>query len=47
VIIKKFGGNGGGHDGAAGYNTTVKIELKEFQDFILLILKSLITSKSD
>ncbi|MHA1512595.1 MAG: DHH family phosphoesterase [Candidatus Hodarchaeales archaeon] len=47
VIIKKFGGNGGGHDGAAGYNTTVKIELKEFQDFILLILKSLITSKSE
>ena len=47
VIITKFGGNGGGHDGAAGYNSTAKIELKEFQTFILLILKSMITSKSE
>lgn len=47
AIITEFGGNGGGHDGAAGYNTTFKIELKEFQTFILSILKSMIASKSE
>jgi len=45
AIITEFGGNGGGHDGAAGYNTNVKIELKEFQAFILRILKSMISSR--
>jgi len=47
AIKTEFGGNGGGHDGAAGYNTTVEIELKEFQVFILQTLKSLISSKSE
>ncbi len=44
LIIAEYGGDGGGHDGAAGYNTTVKIELKEFQAFILRILESKIVN---
>ena len=44
LIIAEFGGNGGGHDGAAGYNTTEEIKLKKFQTFILHILESKITN---
>jgi phosphoesterase RecJ-like protein len=46
ALITEFGGNGGGHDGAAGYNTNNKIKLKEFQVFILSTLKSMINFKS-
>ncbi|MHA2175188.1 MAG: DHH family phosphoesterase [Candidatus Hodarchaeales archaeon] len=33
-LINKYGGTGGGHDGAAGYNLDRKINLKEFTSFV-------------
>jgi len=37
-LIQKFGGSGGGHDGAAGYNTS-KLNLRVVQEFIFKIIK--------
>ena len=46
AMIAEFGGNGGGHDGAAGYNTEEKIDLKEIQAFLLRKLESLVNDLS-
>ena len=37
-LIQKFGGSGGGHDGAAGYNTS-KLSLRDVREFIFTIIK--------
>jgi nanoRNase/pAp phosphatase (c-di-AMP/oligoRNAs hydrolase) len=42
ALISQFGGTGGGHDGAAGYNYPRKLELRELQSFVLQKLKSLL-----
>ncbi|MHA1976422.1 MAG: DHH family phosphoesterase [Candidatus Hodarchaeales archaeon] len=35
LLIKEFGGSGGGHDGAAGYNNSNRMDLKTLFDYIL------------
>jgi nanoRNase/pAp phosphatase (c-di-AMP/oligoRNAs hydrolase) len=44
LLLKEFGGSGGGHDGAAGYNNEVRMDLKAIFDFILMILTNLMTN---
>ncbi len=38
LLINEYGGTGGGHDGAAGYNVSINMNLKEINDFLLLTL---------
>lgn len=38
LLIDKFGGIGGGHDGAAGFNT-IKLSLKDVSDYLIQIIK--------
>ena len=43
ALISHFGGSGGGHDGAAGYNNPNKIQLKELQSFVLNFIRKKLT----
>lgn len=45
ALISHFGGTGGGHDGAAGYNNPKKLELRELQSFVLNIIRKILTEK--
>ena len=38
LLIEEFGGTGGGHDGAAGYNNSFQMDIKTLFDFILKVL---------
>jgi phosphoesterase RecJ-like protein len=45
AIIEKFGGTGGGHDEAAGYNNNKIIEISKVKDFLFTLLKDLLDDK--
>ncbi|MHA1226290.1 MAG: DHH family phosphoesterase [Candidatus Hodarchaeales archaeon] len=42
-IIGKFGGTGGGHDGAAGYNASKPLEVLEIKNFLIDLISSMIS----
>ncbi len=39
ALIAKFGGEGGGHNGAAGYNCPTKLDVTNLRNFIVKILR--------
>jgi nanoRNase/pAp phosphatase (c-di-AMP/oligoRNAs hydrolase) len=43
ALIKKFGGTGGGHDGAAGYNNNEILDKAKVKDFIFQIFQNKLT----
>ncbi len=42
LLINEYGGTGGGHDGAAGYNIPIRMDMKIIFDFILKNLRKLL-----
>ncbi|PWI49455.1 hypothetical protein CEE45_01300 [Candidatus Heimdallarchaeota archaeon B3_Heim] len=47
LLIDKFEGTGGGHDGAAGYNSSTRMDLKLVFDFLLHNLTDLIKKNQE
>jgi len=45
ALINKFGGDGGGHDGAAGYNNKVILDVSRVKDFYLQLFESVLEKK--
>lgn len=45
ALIGQFGGDGGGHDGAAGYNNNITLEVSKVKDFCLQFFEELLVKK--
>ena len=42
IFISNFGGNGGGHDGACGYNSSKLLDIKEVKFFLKELFENII-----